>query len=92
MKFQFIGRCDSCGAALYDYNVCYDATIGHMDVMLCSQCCKKHAASAGLNEFSTEDLVDELRHREGVDSRWVEPYMNHALMVDGPAWVLTVVD
>ena len=89
---SYIGRCDSCGKNLYHGDVCYDVTVGIADLTLCERCCKKHDMSAGLNDFSTADLVEELQSRDGVSSIWAAPHKHEHFMVDGPAWVLTVVD
>ena len=56
-----------------------------------------------LNEFSTKELVEELRKREGVKSMNVTPYNSYFVFVDddfedievdetGPAIILIVTD
>lgn len=45
-----------------------------------------------LKSYSTKDLVDELKNREGVEVSSIAPYMNANYTVEGPAIVLTVID
>lgn len=45
-----------------------------------------------LKTYSTKDLVDELKNREGVEVSSIAPYMNVNYTVEGPAIVLTVID
>jgi len=45
-----------------------------------------------LKEYSTKELVDELKQREGVETTIAEPYHNVGIMVSGPAVVLVVSD
>lgn len=45
-----------------------------------------------LSSFSTKELVEELKEREGVETEIVEPYKDKQIIVNGPAIVLTVVD
>jgi hypothetical protein len=40
----------------------------------------------------TCELVDELMKREGVETKMVEPHVDHAVSVNGPAIVLIVTD
>lgn len=42
--------------------------------------------------FSTQELVEGLRQREGVKTEVVEPYSDKQIVVNGPAIILTVVD
>lgn len=36
---EFVGRCDSCGDAIYDYQDHYLVTVGKQNLMLCPCCC-----------------------------------------------------
>ena len=45
-----------------------------------------------LKYYSTKDLVDELKKREGVEVSSIAPHMNINYTVEGPAIVLTVID
>lgn len=45
-----------------------------------------------LKSYSTKDLVDELKKREGVEVSSIAPHMNINYTVAGPAIVLTVID
>lgn len=45
-----------------------------------------------LKEYSTRDLVEELKIRNGVDVTTVAPYQDVDVKVNGPAIVLTVID
>lgn len=45
-----------------------------------------------LKEYSTAQLVAELRTREGVTEKIAEPYETLETEVEGPAIVLTVID
>lgn len=45
-----------------------------------------------LEKFSTAQLVEELKKREGVKAKIVEPYGRVSFNVDGSAVVLVVVD
>lgn len=42
--------------------------------------------------YSTEELVNALIHREGVEAQWVKPYQNKSIKVNGPAYLITVID
>ena len=50
------------------------------------------ANSTELENTTTAALVEELKKREGVDTRIVEPYVDFDVKVNGPAIVLIVVD
>lgn len=45
-----------------------------------------------LKEYSTKDLVDELKQREGVETTIADPHHDVGIMVSGPAVVLVVID
>jgi hypothetical protein len=45
-----------------------------------------------LKEIPTNELVNELQKRAGVNSQILEPYVKEHLSVEGPAIVLTVID
>lgn len=45
-----------------------------------------------LNEYTTKELVEELKKREGVSTAIAGPYENKVTDVEGPAIVLTVID
>lgn len=45
-----------------------------------------------LEKNSTEQLVEELKKREGVNATIVEPYEIKTLEIEGSAIVLTVID
>lgn len=47
---------------------------------------------ASIKEFSTKELVEELRRREGVEATIAEPYQDVEVKVNGPAIVLVVID
>lgn len=43
-------------------------------------------------DFSTKELVEELKKREGVATEIVEPYAAFSCTCNGPATVLTIFD
>lgn len=46
-----------------------------------------------LNQYSTLELVEELKQREGVEYDELQPYVEKDLgVISGPAIVLTVID
>jgi len=45
-----------------------------------------------MSEFTTAELVEELKHRQGVDAQIAEPYEDITVSVNGPAIVLIVTD
>lgn len=45
-----------------------------------------------LSDISTRSLVEELKTREGVETKVLEPYEGGTVQVNGPAIVLTVID
>lgn len=45
-----------------------------------------------LEKIPTEQLVEELKRREGVNVTIAEPYEKKTLEIEGPAIVLTVID
>ena len=47
---------------------------------------------AELSAFSTKELVDELKQREGVETHEIGPYAHVEVETDGPAIVLVVID
>lgn len=47
---------------------------------------------ADIKEISTKELVDELKHRLGVETVTAEPYQDAEIKVNGPAVILIVTD
>lgn len=45
-----------------------------------------------LNEYTTKEIVEELKKREGVSVTVAEPYESKEIDVEGPAIVITVID
>lgn len=45
-----------------------------------------------LTTIPTSQLVEELQHREGVETTIAEPYQDAEVKVNGPAIVLVVID
>ena len=45
-----------------------------------------------IKEFSTKELVEELKEREGVNTIIAEPYEKKTVDLEGPAIVLVVTD
>lgn len=45
-----------------------------------------------VSEFTTAELVEELKQRQGVDAQIAEPYEDITISVNGPAIVLIVTD
>lgn len=45
-----------------------------------------------LRQFSTFELVEELKKREGVKIEYAEPHKNRNVNVNGPAEILIVTD
>ena len=45
-----------------------------------------------LKAIPTAQLVEELQHREGVETTIAEPYQDAEVKVNGPAIVLVVID
>lgn len=45
-----------------------------------------------LEQTPTYQLVEELKSREGVETKIVEPHSDMCVSVDGPAIVLIVID
>lgn len=45
-----------------------------------------------MENYSTKELVEELKRREGVEYKIVEPYQDIEIPINGPAVVLTVID
>lgn len=43
-------------------------------------------------EVSTKELVEELRKRSGVDTKYAEPHQDKKIFVNGPAVILIVTD
>lgn len=48
--------------------------------------------SMNITEFSTKELVDELKERDGVDTIITEPYEKKVVNLEGPVIVLVVTD
>lgn len=45
-----------------------------------------------LSQAKTCELVEELKGRLGVDTKWIDPYVDASIDVSGPAVVLVVID
>ena len=45
-----------------------------------------------LQAVSTKEIVEELKRREGVETKTAEPYQDVTVQVNGPAIVLVVTD
>lgn len=45
-----------------------------------------------LSDYSTFDLVNELKSREGVETKIAEPYQDVQININGPAVILIVTD
>ena len=45
-----------------------------------------------LKDYTTEELVNELMTREGVETTIAEPYENVVVAANGPAMILTILD
>ncbi|HWQ98895.1 MAG TPA: BC1881 family protein [Clostridia bacterium] len=45
-----------------------------------------------LSTAKTCELVAELEKREGVTAKYVEPYVDESVSVNGPAVILVVID
>lgn len=45
-----------------------------------------------MDTYTTEQLVNELKKREGVETKIAEPYQDIELSVNGPAVVLVIKD
>ena len=45
-----------------------------------------------IEKFSTKELVEELKKREGVRTEYAEPYRDKNLSINGPAVILVIID
>ena len=45
-----------------------------------------------IEKFSTKELVEELKKREGVKTEYAEPYQDKNLSINGPAVILVIID
>lgn len=45
-----------------------------------------------IERYSTKELVEELKRREGVKVDYAEPYQDKKISVNGPAVILVVID
>ncbi|WP_195945861.1 BC1881 family protein [Paraclostridium bifermentans] len=45
-----------------------------------------------LKNIATKELVEELKNREGIEIKEVDPYKDEVINVNGPCVVITVVD
>ena len=45
-----------------------------------------------IEKFSTKELVEELKKREGVKTEYAEPYQDKNLSINGPAVILVISD
>lgn len=48
------------------------------------------SSDSSLKDISTKELVDELLTREGIEHKWVEPYVDKTFSVNGPATVIII--
>ncbi len=46
----------------------------------------------GLKEYTTKELLEELKNREGVYAQYAEPYRDKKISVNGPAEILIIID
>lgn len=51
-----------------------------------------YSVDKNINNFSTKDLVEELRRREGVEFKQVDPYQDELIEVNGPSLILIITD
>lgn len=45
-----------------------------------------------LKEYSTKELLEELKQREGVHTEYAEPHQDKKISVNGPAEILVIID
>lgn len=45
-----------------------------------------------LRKYSTQELVNELKKRKGVETEYTEPHQDKTITVNGPAIILVVTD
>ena len=45
-----------------------------------------------LNSYSTKELLEELKKREGVHTEYAEPHQDKKISVSGPAEILVIID
>lgn len=45
-----------------------------------------------LKNITTKELVEELKNREGVEMKIVDPHQDEVIEVNGPCLVLTIID
>ncbi len=45
-----------------------------------------------LNSYSTKELLEELKQREGVHTEYAEPHQDKKISVSGPAEILVIID
>ncbi len=45
-----------------------------------------------LNSYSTKELLEELKQREGVHTEYAEPHQDKKISVNGPAEILVIID
>ena len=53
---------------------------------------RKRVSKMNLNKYSTKELVEELKSREGVETEYAEPHQDKTITVNGPAIILVVTD
>lgn len=58
--------------------------------ILTSPTIETKSSDSFLKDISTKELVDELLTREGVEHKWVEPYVDKTFSVNGPATVIII--
>lgn len=57
---KFIGRCESCGDAIYDDDNSYSVNLGGATLTLCDRCCKPlHVRSIEMCELRNKDKCSE---------------------------------
>lgn len=45
-----------------------------------------------LKQYTTKELLEELKGREGVSTKYAEPHKDKKLSVNGPAEILIITD
>lgn len=45
-----------------------------------------------LKHFSTKELFEELKSREGVETEYAEPHRDKKISINGPAVILIITD
>lgn len=45
-----------------------------------------------LKKYTTKDLLEELKRREGVLTEYAEPHQDKKISISGPAIILAIID